>query len=125
MECYGAWVTTAQDFVEIDARLLADWLQAQPPEKLWTIDGEDSLAGAVSFPCGSKEMARLLAGFGTVRVFASREGAAAWTSHRDIAMLAQIEGGDLLFALGSPADDEPRWLLVEDRLAESLDAAGM
>jgi hypothetical protein len=118
-------VTTGRDFVDVDARLLADWLQTQPPEKLWTIDGEDSLAGAYSFPCGSKDMARLLADFGTVRIFVDKKSAAAWTSHHDIGMLAQTEGQDLLFALGGPDDDEPCWLLVEDRLAESLEAAGM
>lgn len=119
-------MTSKQDFVEVDARLLADWLSTQSSEKLWTIDGEDSLAGAFRFPCSSKEMARLLADFGMVRIFvSSSEAAAEWASHHDVAALAQTEGGDLLFALGRPGDDEPYWLLVEDRLAESLEAAGM
>ena len=118
-------MSTGQNYVEIDAQLLADWLRTQPPEKLWTIDGEDSLAGAFSFPCESEDMARVLGGLGTVRVFVDHEIAAAWASHQDVARLLQQEGGESLFALGGPDDDEPRWLMFEDRLAESLNAAGI
>lgn len=111
-------------FVDLDAGVLAEWLE-QPSEKMWTVDGEDVLAAAISFPCRGEDLAPLLRSLGIVRVFASAEVIAEYVRSGDVGVLAQDDGGEgVQFALAGPGEDQPRWLLIEDTFAESL-ASGM
>lgn len=112
-----------QAAIQVDAGDIAVWLEAQPAEKLWTVDGEDTLAGAISFPCAGDELASLVRTLGRLRVFSSAEAVRAYEESHDLASLGQDEGSGIVFAVGGAADDAPRWLLVEDTLAESARAA--
>lgn len=114
---------SSQPAAEVDAEALAAWLEAQPSEKLWTVDGEETMAGAISFPCAGNELANLVRALGKLRVFSSAEAVATYAKNHDLEALAQDEGDGLVFAVGDAADDAPRWLLVEDTLAEAARAA--
>jgi hypothetical protein len=113
-------------FVELDADALADWLGRQPGERLWSVDGEDALAGALSFPCPGSKLAPFVRQLGRLRAFVPAAASAAWNEGGGFEALTKDEdGAGVVLALGGTTDAEPQWLLVEDKLAESALASGM
>lgn len=110
-------------FIELEAARLAEWLVAAMPQAWWTADGEGALEESISFPCRIEELAPHLGALGKLRVFAPPEATQAWKADGDLSTLGSDEGDGLVFALGDAGDVEPRWLLVEDKVAEAAMAA--
>ena len=113
---------------DADVRELAAWLEAQGPRRLWAVDGEQDLAGKLSFPSTSEDLSHALREHGgMIRVYAppgnelplgkplTRENFDAVAERSDDARaftLAWIDGGGA----------GESWDLVEDAIASELAA---
>ena len=109
--------------LDIDAVAFADWID-QRGERLWTVDGEERISGALDLPCRGQELAALLrSSGGRLRLFGP-EGADA-RSVDDVKELAEVEDGGLVFEVAWLEHGTPgaHWVLAEDTLAEAAEQA--
>jgi len=110
--------------LDVDVVALADWLARQAGERLWTVDGEDRIAGALRLPCLGRELAAALKSWGgRLRVFGP-QGAQA-SSASDLPNLADKEDGGFVFEVAwlSAGMAGEHWVLAEDTLAEEAERA--
>lgn len=59
MELYDVKVRERPHY-RISAKALADWLEKQPPEPWWTVDGDPLLMSRLAFPAPADELAKEL-----------------------------------------------------------------
>jgi hypothetical protein len=113
---------------EIDATELASWLAEQPADILWSVDGEERLAGDLSLPCTGEDLATALRVHGgriRVELPESEAPDAGDLTRANIEKAAEREDGARIFRLAwatSEGAGEP-WLLVEDTLAKAASAS--
>lgn len=112
---------------EIDAGELASWLIERARDVLWSVDGEEQLAGALSLPCTGEDLAVAIREHGgriQVEPPAGAQIAANELSRADLEGAAEREDGARIFRLAwlSPAGPGEPWLLVEDTLANAASA---
>ena len=110
---------------DIDVAEIVAWIVEQRADTLWTIDGEDELAGRLLLPCTAEDVADALrAHGGRIRVydppgevdFAPGER----LSRANLAKMAEVVDHARAFHLSwlRDGDAEDRWMLIEDTLAE-------
>ncbi len=110
--------------LDVDVVALADWLAQHAGERLWTVDGEDRITGALRLPCPGRDLAAALKSWGgRLRVFGP-QGAQA-SSVSDLPNLAEREDGGLVFEVAwlSGGAEGEHWVLAEDTLAEEAERA--
>jgi hypothetical protein len=110
--------------LDVEAAALADWLAQQAGDRLWTVDGEPRLAGALRLPCLGRDLAATLKSRGgRLRVFGP-QGAQA-SSAAELSKLADKEDGGLAFEVAwlSNGTEGEHWVLAEDTLAEEAERA--
>ncbi len=97
--------------ITIDTVTFADWLEANPSRQ-WSVDGEETLAERVSFPCSGVELGAALRKTGREKlvVFSPIDGVV------DIgAMASNSEEEALSFDVAAWADDiDERWFVFRD-----------
>lgn len=112
--------------LNIEASAFAEWLAQQPGERLWTVDGEERIAGALRLPCPGRDLAAMLRLWGgRLRVFGP-QGAQA-NSASDLPALAEKEDGGLLFEVAwlSNGVEGAHWYIAEDTFAEEAAQAAL
>ena len=115
---------------DIDVAEVVAWLVEQRAESLWTIDGEDELAGRLSMPSTADDVAAALrAHGGRIRVYdppgASNFAAGERLSRANLAKLAEVVDDSRAFQLAWLRDGTAgdRWMLIEDALAEEASSS--
>jgi hypothetical protein len=110
---------------DIDPIELADWIAVNAGDRLWAVDGEVEIAGALRLPCQGSELADHLRSFKgrTLRIFVP-EGAPELTSV-DFAALAAQEDDGRVFDVCWLSGVDSHWIIAEDTLAQELQAADL
>lgn len=100
-------------FTTFSVDRLADWLDANGAERLWTVDGDYRIGRAANLPCEGRELAKVLRELG---------GDVAVRGTKTAQTLDELmfdEDGARAFAMKwADEDDDDVWLLTEDLLAE-------
>lgn len=99
---------------EVEATKLADWLEQEAPERLWSVDGERRIIGEVNLPCSGRDLAQVIRRLGgTLSVL----GPADAKPNEDLGQLADSDDG-LVFQLAWRRDSTlgERWQLAEDNI---------
>jgi hypothetical protein len=114
---------------DIDVVEIAEWLLGQGREALWTVDGEERLAGALSVPCTAEDLATALRHRGgQIRVHEPPEHHLAQgdLGRNNLDQVAERDDDARSFRLEwlqGPGQGE-QWLLVEDTLAKTASEHG-
>jgi hypothetical protein len=112
---------------EIEAAEFASWLAERAPDVLWSVDGEEQLAGELSLPCTGEDLAAVIREHGgRIRIELPDNAAPVPgdLTRDNIEEAAEQEDGARIFRLAwvtAHGSDEP-WLLVEDTLAKAASA---
>ena len=105
------------DSIDLDVSAVADWLSKHAADRLWTVDGEERLSGAIRLPCYGRELADALrrAG-GTLRVFAPPGTG----DEDDLAKLMETEDGSRVLEVAwvTAGEAGEPWIIAEDAFAE-------
>lgn len=110
----------SESVYDIDAAAFADWIGQRAGDRLWTVDGEEGISGALRLPCLGTELASLLRSLGgKLRLFGPEGMNAGATA--DVQGFAEVEDGGLVFEVAWLSGNSPgaHWVLAEDTLAEA------
>lgn len=115
--------------LDLPASELAHWLIDYAADRLWSVEGEDSIEQAISLPCAGSELAEeFVRRGGVVRLHGPTTGP--MRRRADLGRLSELadgreDDGEIMLRLTWLRDgrEGPEWFVVTDQLAEEATRA--
>lgn len=108
--------------LDVDSSAFADWLVSKGEDRLWTVDGEERLAGFLSLPCTARELAEQLRSAEKAKLRLFAPAGRPPTSAKIDAYVGQEDGTQVLevaWVLDTVSGEH--WVIAEDTLAEEAE----